>query len=367
MDQNLEKKQYNLDYIISKIITIVTILGVVALVVFISVSLFFLAPIDSDEESLVDFQVKEGVSKIQIAEELDKAGLIRNAFFFKFYMKINEHEIYPGTYQLSKSMSVDEIIKILNSGNSLENQTITITFIEGKRFISYVKQISETFDIFESDILAKLSNEEYLTSLIDKYWFLNESILNKDIKYPLEGYLFPDTYIIKKSATIEDIINLMLTTMDHKLSIYKDEINLSSYKINELITLASIIELEGANSLDRAGVAGVFYNRLKSGWTLGSDVTTYYAVDKTFDVDLSINDINSCNSYNTRGTCVLGLPIGPIASPSLASISAVIEPTEHEYFYFVADKLKNTYYSKTDAEHRDIINKLKKEGNWFEY
>ena len=282
-------------------------------------------------------------------------------------MKINEQEIYPGTYKLSKSMSVDEIIKILNSGNSLENETITVTFIEGKKFISYVKQISETFGIPENNILAKLSNEEYLTSLIAKYWFLNETILNKDIKYPLEGYLFPDTYIIKKSASIEDIIDLMLTTMDQKLTIYKDEINLSNYKINEMITLASIIELEGANSLDRAGVAGVFYNRLQNGWTLGSDVTTYYAVDKNFDVDLSINDINSCNPYNTRGICVPGLPIGPIASPSLGSIAAVIEPTKHEYFYFVADKSKNTYFSKTETEHRDIINKLKKEGNWFEY
>lgn len=367
MDKKMEKKQNSLDNIISKIVLILTILGVVALVAFVGVSLFFLAPVDINNESFIDFEVKTGASKIQIAEELDGAGIIKNAFFFKFYMKINEHEIYPGTYKLSKSMSVDEIIKILNSGNSLENEGITITFIEGRKLTSYVRKISETFDIPEEEILSKLADEKYLRTLINQYWFISEEILNEDIKYPLEGYLFPDTYIIKKSASIEDIISKMLSTMDNKLSIYKDEISLSNYKINELITLASIVELEGANSLDRAGVAGVFYNRLASGWTLGSDVTTYYAVDKNFDVDLTKKDLDTCNPYNTRGACVSGLPIGPIASPSLASIAAVTSPTKHDYFYFVADKMKNTHYSKTEGEHRDIIAKLKKEGNWFEY
>lgn len=367
MNQKLEKKPFNIDYLISKIITIVTILGVIALIVFVGVSFFFLSPVDSKNDKLVNFVIQEGSSKIKIAENLDKANLIKNAFFFKLYMKINEHEMYPGTYQLAPNMTVDEIIKELNSGNSLENETTTITFIEGKRFITYVKQINETFDIPEKDILDKLSNKEYLASLITKYWFLNESILNPDIKYPLEGYLFPDTYIIKKNATIEEIIDRMLATMDSKLSIYKDEIDLSTYKINELITLASIIELEGANSLDRAGVAGVFYNRLASGWTLGSCVTTYYAVDKTFDVELTISDINSCNPYNTRGTCVPGLPIGPIASPSLASIAATIEPEKHDYFYFVSDKEKNTYFTKTEAEHIKKINELKAADNWFEF
>ncbi len=363
----MEKNKLNIDTIISKVVLILTIGIVVALIGFAGISLFFLSPVDSKSDGFTEFKVEEGWSKYKIAEELEDAKLIKNSFFFKFYMKVNEKELYAGTYKLSKSMTVDEIIRVLNEGNSLENETITITFIEGKRLTSYVKKISETFGFTEEEILTKITDKKYLQSLIDQYWFIGEDILDENLYFPLEGYLFPDTYIIKKSASIEEIIGKMLSTMDNKLSVYKDEISLSSYSVHKLLALASIIELEGANSTDRAGVAGVFYNRLKNNWTLGSDVTTYYAVKKDFSVDLTQSDLDSCNAYNTRGNCVNDLPVGPIASPSLASIAAVIEPTIHDYFYFVADKEKNTYFSKTETEHRDIITKLKKEGKWFEY
>lgn len=133
------------------------------------------------------------------------------------------------------------------------------------------------------------------------------------------------------------------------------------------MTLASIVELEGARSDDRRGVAGVFYNRLSTGNTLGSDVTTYYAVGKDFTVYLTWDDLNSCNGYNTRGTCVKGLPIGPIASPSFASLKATLEPEIHDYLFFVADKNGKTYFTKTNAEHEAITAKLKREGLWFVY
>ena len=210
-----------------------------------------------------------------------------------------------------------------------------------------------------------LSNKEYLNTLINKYWFITEDILNEKIYYPLEGYLYPDTYEFKKNSKLEEIIEKMLDNMDSKLTNYKDEIKLSSYSIHQILTLASIVELEGVNKEDRSMVAGVFYNRLKSGMSLGSDVTTYYAVKKDFSRDLSQNDLDSCNGYNTRGTCVTGLPVGPIASPSLSSLSATIEPTENEYYYFVADKEKNTYFSKTSSEHVQTVAKLKSERTWF--
>lgn len=363
----MNKKENNLDNIISKIVLILTIAATVSLIVFVSVSLYFLSPPDSNSDTMEDFVVEVGWPKSKIAEELDKTGLIKSAFFFKLYMKINEKELYAGTYKLSKSMTVDEIINVLNSGNSLENETITVTFIEGKRLTDYVKKISDTFKIPEEEIFEKLKDETYLKSLINQYWFLTEDILNPEIYYPLEGYLFPDTYIIKKSATIEEIVGKMLSTMDNKLSIYQDEIKISNYNIHQLVTLASIIELEGSGSDDRAGVAGVFYNRLKDNWTLGSDVTTYYAAKKDFSVDLTWKELNDCNPYNTRGTCVTGLPVGPISSPSLASITAVIEPTEHGYYYFVADKTKKTYFNVTEAEHNSEVNRLKREGLWYEY
>ena len=158
--------------------------------------------------------------------------------------------------------------------------------------------------------------------------------------------------------------------MGEKLGIYKEELETSELTVHEILTLASIVELEGASSDDRAGVAGVFYNRLALGETLGSDVTTYYAVNKDFSRDLSENNLKSCNGYNTsnKSTCpIIGLPVGPIASPSLASIDATINPTEHDYLFFVSDKYKKTYFTKTYSEHIATVGRLRKEGLWYEY
>ena len=156
----------------------------------------------------------------------------------------------------------------------------------------------------------------------------------------------------------------MLDEMNNKLKDLKEDITNSKYNIHELITLASIVELEGSNSNDRAKVAGVFYNRLKSGWSLGSDVTTYYAEKKDDWSGLTYNELNKCNSYNTRGNCVKGLPIGPICNPGLESIKAVINPEITDNYYFVADCDGKTYLNKTESGHNSTIKKLKNEKKW---
>lgn len=361
-------KKSKLDSTISKITLSVFGIFIFFLIVFVICSVIFLAPVDKKNNSIHEFVVGSGWSKNKIADELKKDGLIKNANFFKVYIKFNNNkELYAGTYNLSKSMSVNEIIDTLNSGNSLENESITVTFIEGKRLTDYASVIAKNFGYDETEVVDKLNDETFIKKEISTYWFLTNDILKTGIYYPLEGYLFPDTYIFKKNATIEEILDKMIKNMGDKLTIYKNEISVSNYNIHELITLASIVELEGVNSADRADVAGVFYNRLKANMSLGSDVTTYYAVKKTFADDLSNNDLNSCNGYNTRGTCVSGLPIGPIASPSLSSITAVIEPSTNDYYYFVADKNKKTYFSKTLAEHNAIVDKLKSNGLWYQY
>ena len=326
-----------------------------------------LSPVDKKNENEITFTIKNGWGKNKIIKELKNKDLIRSEFFSKIIVKLKNKELYAGTYKLSKDLSTNEILEIIEVGKNIENESIKITFVEGKRLTTYIKQISENFPYTEEEILNTLSNKEYLNTLINKYWFITEDILNEKIYYPLEGYLYPDTYEFKKNSKLEEIIEKMLDNMDSKLTNYKDEIKLSSYSIHQILTLASIVELEGVNKEDRSMVAGVFYNRLKSGMSLGSDVTTYYAIKKDFSRDLSQNDLDSCNGYNTRGTCVTGLPVGPIASPSLSSLSATIEPTENEYYYFVADKEKNTYFSKTSSEHVQTVAKLKSEGKWFTY
>ena len=170
-----------------------------------------------------------------------------------------------------------------------------------------------------------------------------------------------------KDITVKEIIETMLDQMEKKLANYKTEIEKSSLSIHELITLASIVELEGANADDRAAVAGVFYNRLKDKWVLGSDVTTYYYLKiDNFKESLNGNkNLYTCdNAYNTRCTSFVGLPIGPISNPGMESIKSTIEYKEHDYYYFVADCKGKTYLNKDATGHYNTINKLKQENNW---
>ena len=269
-----------------------------------------------------------------------------------------------GKYNLNTNLNTKEIIDILNEGKVID-ESITLTLIDGKRITDYVKTIATTFNIEEKDILDTLSDETYLNELINKYWFITEDILNKKLYYNLEGYIYPDTYRIDKNATIKEIINKTIDNMATKLESYKEKIENSKYSYHELLTLASIVELEASTEEDRLNVAGVFYNRLNNGWTLGSDVTTYYGARKTFQDNIGPY-LNSCNDYNTRGTCLKGLPVGPICNPSIISIKSAIEPSENDYFYFVADVYKKVYFSKTDGEQQKVISDLINKGIWLE-
>ena len=252
-------------------------------------------------------------------------------------------------------------------GTVTKKGEITITFKEGINMRKVASLIEEKTSNTKDDVLSLVNDDTYIDSLIEKYWFLDSSIKDSSIYYPLEGYLYPETYIFaSKDVKIEDIFTKMLDETDKRLSNYKDEIESSRYSLHEIMTLASIVELEGAKATDRSKVAGVFYNRLDHNMTLGSDVTTYYAekIDD-FSKSLSGDELNNCNNkYNTRCPSYLGLPIGPICNPSEESIKATIEPTKEDYFYFVADCKGEVYLSKNSTEHSNIINKLKREDNW---
>ena len=159
----------------------------------------------------------------------------------------------------------------------------------------------------------------------------------------------------------------MLDEMDKTLTPHKEEIQNNGHTIHEIMTLASIIELEASTSHERSKVAGVFYNRINDGWTLGSDVTTYYAAKKSFKEDLTKEELDDCNAYNTRGTCFAGLPVGPISNPGKESIEGAISPTPSDYYYFVADKNGKTYFNTSSSGHYNTIQTLKQGGLWYIY
>ena len=338
-----------------------------------SIGLFYyiysLKSVGSSKEE-VEFNVSKGSNFYSIASDLKKSGLIKSKLTYKIYIKTHKVSgIQKGVYVLNKGMSVEKIVSKLQ-GNSTNPNNVAITFKEGYDIRTFIEQVTKKTNITEEDINTKFHDKEYLTSLINEYWFLTEDILNDSLYYSLEGYLYPNTYQFdKKKVTIDYIIKTMLKQTDIQLSKYKNDMEGNDYTIHQLFTLASVVELEGKNVSDRAGIARVFYNRLNANMNLGSDVTTYYGANvRLNERDLTETELNSDNGYNTRNAYMTGrLPIGPICNPSIESIKAVLYPDNNDNMYFVSDKNGKIYFSKTYDEHNNIIAKLKSDGLWYEY
>lgn len=321
----------------------------------------------SNNNETKEIVIKEGTIN-SIAINLKENHLIKNITIFKVYTRLTgKTNLKAGTYELSENMTLKEIVNHLEKGKTTKGSGVT--FKEGVNIRNIAKLISENTNNSYEDVMNKVNNEEYIDSLITKYWFLTDRVKDKNIYYSLEGYLYPDTYIFSKNDKVETIIERMLDETDKKLSKYKDELTNNKLSLHEIITVASIIELEVANSNDRKDVSGVIYNRINSSYfpTMGMDTTAYYGakIDNWKTKKLTASELNDCsNKYNTRCATNTGLPIGPICNPSVESVEAALNPNKHNYYYFVNDCKGKLYLSKTDTEHNNTINKLVKEGNW---
>ena len=344
---------------------------VIVLVFFISLIVWYNVSISAtrgNEETKI-IQIQKGTTIDEIANILKANNLIRSKLAFKIYVRLhNVNNYQAGKYEFNNMMSVEEIINDIIAGNVYEQ--INITFIEGKTIRWYANIIEQQTNNSAQDVYNLLSNEEYIDSLINKYWFLTEEIKNKDIYYPLEGYLFSETYTFEdRDVSVDTIFETLLNQTDKILSKYREDMQKTGYSIHELITVASIVEMEGANQEDRKNIASVLYNRLDKKMSLGIDSTTYYASKVELGTrNLYQSELNAINPYNTRAVNMEGkLPVGPISSVSEASIQAAIYPNKIEYLYFSSDKDRNIYFSKTFEEHQKIINDLKSQGKWYEF
>ena len=274
-----------------------------------------------------------------------------------------------GTYELNKNMSVEEIVKKFQAGDVVIKE-INVTFQEGKNMRDIAKIISENTNNSYEDVMKVFEDKEYAKGLIEEYWFLTDEILDNNIYYPLEGYLYPDTYTFESvDVSIDDIIKIMLDQTDKVLSEYQIEIKSKGYTVHQFLSLASVVENEGISTEDRKGIAKVFLNRIERGMALQSDVTTYYAFKVNMgDRDLTQSELNTANPYNTRGPNMEGkIPVGPISNVSESAIEATLNPSDTDAIFFVADKNGKIYFSNTNEEHEQIINELKSQGLWYTY
>lgn len=344
-----------------KILLAVLILIIVAVVSLIGFYFYGMTPVSTSDETII-YELKSGTSKLNLADDLKKEGIIKSSLSLKIYFFFHSDlNLQAGNYELKKNMTPENIISLMNEGK-VKNDSYTITLIEGRRLNEYIKNITEKLEITETELSTKMHDKDYLNSLIEKYWFLDESILNQELYEPLEGYLFPDTYTFYEKSTASEIIEKILNHTKEKLLPLKEQIENSKYSVHEILSMAAIIELEAVTENDRNTVSQVIYKRLEEGMSLGMDVTTYYAVKKEMGTGLTKSDLNTVSPYNTHAsnTSLFGrLPVGPICNPSLMSIQAVFNPTDTDYLYFYADiKTGMVYFSKSLEEHNNIIREV---------
>lgn len=324
-----------------------------------------LSPMDRNSTEEIKVIIEPGIGSRGIAERLKEEGLIRNANFFVLYVKLTgETTLKAATYTLSPSMSVKQIVARLK-GNQADSTDVQVTIKEGLNMVQLASLIEEKLGLSSSDFLTKMKDRTYVTSLVKRYWFLTNETLDSEIYYPLEGYLFPDTYSFAKEVTIEQFVTTLLDQTDKVLKPYQQQMEQSGSTYHQILTLSSIVELEGVSREDRELIASVFYNRLAAGWSLGSDVTTCYGAQVSLkECNDSIN-FNEKNPYNTRNSSMAGkLPIGPICNPSKESMESVLTKRESDYYYFVADKNKQVYFTKNEREHNQMIQTIKQRGDW---
>ena len=324
-----------------------------------------LQPVDASSKQYVTVQIPEGANVQTIGSTLEKSGLIKHGVIFAFYVKYkNYSDLKSGYYNLQKSMSTEDIIHELQKGGTAEAQEpalANLTIPEGYTIDQIAQAVGQLQGDFKEPLtadafLAKVQDDNFISQEVAKYPSLLESLPTKEsgVRYRLEGFLFPATYSIKESTTIESLIDEMLAAMDKTLAPHYSTIKSKNLTVNELLTIASLVEKEGAKTEDRKLIAGVFYNRLNLGMPLQSNIAILYAQGK-LGQKISLADdagidttINSPYNVYTKA----GLMPGPVDSPSLDAIEASINQTKSDNLYFVANVTDGkVYYAATQEEH----------------
>ncbi|WP_423214077.1 endolytic transglycosylase MltG [Streptococcus equinus] len=329
-------------------------------------------PLDSSSTEYITVDIPEGSGNKYIGQILEKAGVIKSATVFNYYTKFKNYSNFQsGYYNLQASMNLDEICKLLKEGGTPQPEKPSL----GKILVTEgytIKQISEAVTknsakknastpYSSEDFLKVVQDEAFISKMAAKYPKLLSSLPSADqVTYRLEGYLFPATYSYYKETSMEDIVEQMISTMDSYMSQYYDTIAASGKSVNDVLTLASLVEKEGSTDDDRRNIASVFYNRMNNNMPLQSNIAILYAMGKlgeetSLAADASI-DTSIDSPYNVYTNT--GLMPGPVDSPSLAAIEATVNPASTDYYYFVADvKTGKVYYSENFDDHQANVEK----------
>ena len=312
-------------------------------------------PVDTAQTELVSFEIEQGASVKEVSKALEKEGIIRNSKLFNFYLKFkNVSGFKSGLYHVSKSMTLDEIIaELYGQGKDKDQNATKVLIREGEQLTEIAKEVEKSTKYSAEDFMAKVQDEDFLRYLVQKFpKLLTQSYNGYQVKYVLEGYLFPATYDMNDSKTLQMLITEMVAKTDEVMSKYYDKILASDYTLQEIMAMASLIEKEGTKLEDRKKISSVFHNRIKENMKLQTDVSVQYALGEHKEA-LSLEDLEVDSPYNLYQN--YGVGPGPYNSPSEDAIVAAMEPEKTDYLYFLADiHTKEIYYAKTYEEHLEL-------------
>ena len=368
-----KQKQKKQDRTAKRIVAVVMSLVVVFFLATCTFGFFWvkssLEPINTEAKKTIQVEIPEGSSTKEIANILFENDLIKNATVFNYYSKIKSYNNYQsGFYNLSQSMSVDDLAKALQESGTptaQEEPAGKVLIVEGYTLTQIANSVTlnaKTDDktdktpFTSEEFLATVTNQEFIDRMVATYPNLFASLPAADsgVIYRLEGYLFPAVYDYYDDATIENLVVQMISTTDSRLQPYYEAITNKNLTVNEVLTLASLVEKEGSTDEDRRNIASVFFNRLNTEMPLQSNIAILYAQGKLGEETTLAEDTNIDTSiespYNIYWRA--GLMPGPVDSPSLSAIEAVLNANATDYYYFVADVTTGTvYFANTIEEH----------------
>lgn len=318
-----------------------------------------LKPLDTNDKKLVQVEIPSGSSNRQIGEILEKDDIIRDGLVFNFYTKFkNLTNFQAGYYQFSPNMTLDQIGKELQQGGSdvpLDDAS-KLTIPEGYDVDQIGTLVAKKTDFSKDDFLNLMNDEAFFNQLKEQYPDLLTDAGNAEgVKYRLEGYLFPATYNVLKTNNLQELVTQMVDATNQVVAPYYSRIREKGMTVQEVMTLASLVEKEGVTTEDRKKIAQVFFNRIDEGMPLQSDISILYALGEHKEV-VTYKDTEIDSPYNLYVNT--GYGPGPFDSPSQDAILAVLEPTANDYYYFVADiSTGKVYYAKTYDEHMELVEK----------
>lgn len=332
-------------------------------------------PLDSKNTAVKSISIPAGSSSKQIGEILQRQSIIKNGMIFQYYTKFkNYSEFKSGYYNLSPNMSLSTIASKLEEGGTEKPVAPTLGKIlipEGYTLTQIAKAVTVNSNsqeknaktpFSEADFMKTVQDPTFIAKMVKAYPKLFASLPTKDsgIKYQLEGYLFPATYDYTKSSSVESVIENMIEAMNAQLTPYYDTMTQKNLTVNDVLSLAALVEKEANNDDDRRNVAATFYNRMNQGMTLGSNLSILYAEgklgEKTSLAEDANIDTNLDSPYNLYANT--GFGPGPVDSPSLSSNKAVLNPAQNDYLYFVADVTTGkVYFAKTLEEQNANVQK----------